>query len=336
MNVLVCGAQVPFTTGGAELHMDSLVGAIRAAGHGCELVRLPAAWDKTRILDAPLAWRLVPLDADVVIATNFPSYFARHPRKVVWLFHQHRAAYDAVDSSWSDFGPDDASMEVQRLLTEWDTRALAEAERIFTTSGVVAQRLARYNGLVGTPLYHPPPLHDRLHPGPAGDYVFCPTRLAENKRPGLVIEGAAAAQAPIRAVVAGKGPLAATLKKTAEALGTTKLVDLPGFVSDDELIELFANALAVIYAPMDEDYGYVTLQAFLAGKPVITASDSGGVLEWVDDEVTGLVTDGSPAAIGKAIDRLVGAPDWARRLGEAGRERVRHLSWDPVVSRLLG
>ena len=92
MDVLVCGAQVPFTSGGAELHMQSLVGAVRAAGHRCELVRLPAAWDKGRILDAPLAWRMVPLDCDVVIATNFPSYFARHPRKVVWLFHQHRAA----------------------------------------------------------------------------------------------------------------------------------------------------------------------------------------------------------------------------------------------------
>ena len=56
---------------------------------------------------------------------------------------------------------------------------------------------------------------------------------------------------------------------------------------DERLIELYANALAVVYAPIDEDYGYVTLQAFLAGKPVITSSDSGGVLEWVEDGVTG-------------------------------------------------
>jgi glycosyltransferase involved in cell wall biosynthesis len=68
---------------------------------------------------------------------------------------------------------------------------------------------------------------------------------------------------------------------------------------------------------------------------VITASDSGGVLEWVEDEVTGLVTDGSPAAIGKAVDRLAAAPDWAAQLGEAGRQRVIDLSWDPVVTRLL-
>src|ERR1700730_19316927 len=118
MDVLVCGAQVPFTTGGAKLHMENLVKAVRAAGHRCELVRFPVPWEKERILDAPLAWRMVPLDADVIIATNFPSYYARHPNKVVWLFHQHRAAYDAVDAPWSDFGEDDASLEALRLLTE--------------------------------------------------------------------------------------------------------------------------------------------------------------------------------------------------------------------------
>jgi glycosyltransferase involved in cell wall biosynthesis len=335
MDVLVCGAQVPFTTGGAELAQESLVTAIRAAGHRCELVRLPAAWDRVRILDAPLAWRMVPLDADVVVSTNFPSYFARHPRKVVWLFHQHRAAYDAVEQPWSDFGSDDSSLEAQRLLTEWDSRALSEAQRIFTISNVVADRLARYNGLLGTPLYHPPPLHDRLHGGSFSNYVFCPTRLAENKRPHLVLEGAAAAS-PVRVVLAGEGPLAGSLRDLAKDLKIADRVELPGFVPDDQLIDLYANAFAVVYAPMDEDYGYVTLQAFLAGKPVITASDSGGVLEWVEDGVTGLVTDGTPAGIGRAIDRLVAAPRWAHELGQAGRERVASLAWQPVVERLLG
>src|ERR1700736_1981262 len=124
MDVVVCGAQKPFTRGGAELHQENLVRAIMEAGHRAELVRLPVAWEKKRLFDSPLAWRLTPIDADVVIATNFPSYFVRHPRKVVWLFHQHRIAYDAVDSPLSDLGLDEDSLEAQRLLTEWDSRAL--------------------------------------------------------------------------------------------------------------------------------------------------------------------------------------------------------------------
>ncbi len=91
-----------------------------------------------------------------------------------------------------------------------------------------------------------------------------------------------------------------------------------------------------MYTPHDEDYGYVTLQAFRAGKPVITAADSGGVLEWVEDGVTGLVTDGTPAGIAKAIDRLATDRELLERLGAAARERVSTLSWDPVVASLTG
>ena len=334
MDVVVCGAQVPFTSGGAELHMANLVAAIRSAGHRADLVQLPVAWEKDRVFDAPLAWRLIPMDADLVIATNFPSYFVRHPRKVVWLFHQHRAAYELADADWSDIGYDDASLETQRLLTEWDTRALAEAERLYSTSHVVADRLARFNGLTATPLYHPPPLADRLRPGKTGDYLFCPTRLERNKRPDLIVE--ALAHAPgVRAIVSGRGSMTDELWARAHELGVSERLELPGFVSDEELIDLYADALAVVYAPKDEDYGYVTLQAFLAGKPVITAADSGGVLEWVEDGQTGLVTDGSPAALGAAAGRLADDQDFARDLGERGRARVSGLSWGPVVAELL-
>ena len=336
MDICVCGAQRPFTRGGAELHQDNLVRALREAGHRAEAVRLPVAWERDRVLDAALAWRLVPLDADLVVATNFPSYFVRHPRKVVWLFHQHRAAYDGVDSPWSDFDLSEEALEAQRLLADWDCRALEEAERLFSTSGVVADRLLRYNGLRAEPLAHPPPLHDRLRPGPFGDEVFCATRLESNKRPLLMVEAMAASSSDVRLVVAGEGSLEGELRRLARRLGVEHRVELLGFVPDEELVRRYAGALAVLYVPADEDYGYVTLQAFLAGKPVVTAKDSGGVLEWVEDGVTGIVTDGSPAAIGAALDTLAADRATAARMGEAGLERARNLSWGPVVDRLLG
>jgi glycosyltransferase involved in cell wall biosynthesis len=320
--------------GGAEQAMEGLVDALERAGHRAELVRMPTAWDAGRIFDAALAWRLVPVDADLVIATNFPSYFVRHPRKVVWLFHQHRGAYDAADAAWSDLGLDDDSLETQRLLAMWDTTALEEATRLFALSGVVADRLARFNGLVAEPLYPPPPLHERLVPGEPGDTVLTVTRLEHNKRPGLLVEAMAEVQRPVHAAVAGKGSAAGDLAATVERLGVGGRVDLLGFVDDDELVRRLAGALAVVYAPVDEDYGFVTLQAFLAGVPVITAADSGGVLEWVEHEVTGLVTDGSPGGVAAAIDRLAADRELAHKLGAAGRERATALGWDDVVARL--
>jgi glycosyltransferase involved in cell wall biosynthesis len=335
VDVLVCGAQMPFTSGGAELHHENLMAALQAEGHRAELVRLPVAWEKGRIFDAALAWRMIPVDADAVIATNFPSYYVRHPRKIVWLFHQHRAAYELANEDWSDIGRDDVSLEVQRMLAEWDSRVLEEAERLFATSRTVADRAARFNGMQATPLYHPPPLADKLHGGDFGDYVFCPTRLERNKRPERTVDAAIHSKLGVRAVIAGRGSLQQVLIERAQKAGTAHRIRLSGFVSDDELVELYAESLAVVYAPHDEDYGYVTLQAFLAGKPVITSRDAGGVLEFVEDGVTGIVTDGSPESFGAAVDRLAEDKELARKMGEAGRVRIKDWTWSDVVRKLL-
>ncbi|GAA4745503.1 glycosyltransferase family 4 protein [Modestobacter marinus] len=327
---------MPFVRGGAEQHQENLVQALTEAGHRVDLVRLPVAWEKGRLFDSPLAWRMVPIDADMVIATNFPSYFVQHPNKVVWLLHQHRGAYDgfAAGASWSDFALDDVSLEEQRLMTEWDVVALGEARRVFSNSGVVSDRLARFNGLPSTPLAHPPPLHDRLHPGTSGDYVLSVQRQEANKRPELLVDAMTEAPPGIRAVMAGRGELLDSLRDRVTQRGLQDRVALPGFVSDEELIDLYAHALAVVYVPEDEDYGYATLQAFYAGKPVICAADSGGVLDWVEDGVTGLVTDGTPSGVAAAVRRLAEDRPLAERLGAAGRERVAHLSWSDVVTRL--
>jgi glycosyltransferase involved in cell wall biosynthesis len=333
MDIAVCGAQVPFTRGGAELHMENLCAALTAAGHRAELVRLPTAWDKARVFDSALAWRMVPMDVDLVVATNFPSYFVRHPNKVVWLFHQHRGFYDGADSSWSDVGLDDASLEAQRLMTEWDAAALGEARHVFSTSGVVAARLARYCGLVAEPLYHPPPLHDQLHPGSFGDYVFCATRLERNKRPDLLAGALPHLRSDVRVSIAGTGSMRDELVGLAG--GRADRLELTGFVDDASLVERYAGALGVVYVPFDEDYGYVTLQAFLAGKPVVTTTDAGGVLEWVQDGVTGFVVEPTSEAVADAIDRLAADPDGARAMGDKGRDRASGLRWDAVVRRLL-
>ena len=224
---------------------------------------------------------------------------------------------------------------MQRQLTQWDTVALEEARHVFTTSHVVADRLARYNGLAGEALYHPPPLADELHPGEMGDYVFTPTRLETNKRPDRIVDAMRHVRSGVRAVVAGRGSMAADLAASVERQDLGDRVELAGFVPDAELVDRYAGALGVIYAPFDEDYGYVTLQAFLAGKPVITSHDAGGVLEWVEDGVTGYVTDGTAEGLADAVERLAADRDNAAAMGEEGRRRARELSWQRVVERLL-
>ena len=97
--------------------------------------------------------------------------------------------------------------------------------------------MSRFNGLAGEPLYHPPPLADRLHPGPTGDYLFCATRLEHNKRPEKVLQAALGSSRGVRAVVAGRGTLADELQTLAET-GVPDQVELAGFVDDETVVDL--------------------------------------------------------------------------------------------------
>src|SRR5438093_6381826 len=104
-----------------------------------------------------------------------------------------------------------------------------------------------------------------------------------------------------------------------------------GEVDDAEVIELYANALAVVFPPFDEDYGFITLEAFLARKPVVTTTDAGGPLEFVEDGVSGFVVAPTAEAIGAALARLAADRAHAAALGDAGYERARTITWDGVV-----
>lgn len=341
--ILVADAQVPFVEGGAELHVKGLIDQLRRRGYEVERAAVPfTPHPKSELLAQAAAWRLLDLSTsnaqpvDLLIATRFPSYFARHPRKVAWIIHQHRAAYELCGTPYSDFGHTEADVGLRRRLLELDRQVLGECRRVFTNAGNTAGRLRKYNGVDAEPLYHPPPLADRLRPGAYGDSVLVVGRLESIKRPELVVRALAHVAAPLRVVVVGEGPYRQTVEAAAAEAGVSDRVTFAGRASGDDLIALYAGALAVVYAPYDEDYGYVTLEAFLSRKPVITATDSGGTLEFVRDGENGFVCEPEPAAIGAAIQRLGENRALAARLGDAGFERARAITWDGVVEKLVG
>ncbi|HKH72355.1 MAG TPA: glycosyltransferase family 4 protein, partial [Vicinamibacterales bacterium] len=122
---------------------------------------------------------------------------------------------------------------------------------------------------------------------------------------------------------------------TAAELGISSRITFLGAVDDDQLVDLYADALAVVYPPFDEDFGYVTLEAFLARKPVITCLDSGGPNEFVADGVNGRSVEPSPDALTDAINDIAADRGRAARLGEAGRLRAQEITWDGVIEKLV-
>ena len=340
--VLVCEAQVPFVTGGAESLVRSLVHHLRQRGYDAELVSVPFKWyPKEEILAQAAAWRLLDLresngrPIDLVIATKFPSYFVRHPNKVVWLVHQHRAVYELCGTEYSDFDHTELDVGLRAKVVELDRQMMDECARRFTIAETTTARLERFNGVHADPLYHPPRLADRLRPGPYGGYILSVGRLESIKRVDLLLNAMQVADPALRLVIAGEGTQRQRFEEVAASCGLSGRVEFVGHVGDDALIELYAGALAVAFAPYDEDYGLVTLEAFLARKPVVTASDSGGTLEFVEDGVTGLVCQPEADAVAAALSRLAADRGLAASLGDAGYDRIRHITWDTVIEKLV-
>lgn len=341
-SILVAATQVPFQRGGAEWHAGALVAELRARGFRADLVQLPFQWDPRRdALRSALAWRLLDFSqaggtpVDLLIATRFPSYAARHPNKVCWLFHQFRQAYDLHDAGVDGFADTPEERSLHRHVVELDTRLLAECRRIFTTSDNNARRLKRYNGLAAEllrlPLRDVPPWRSEGY----GDFVLSVGRLEALKRPELLVRAAAWLPEPARVVFVGEGGQRPRLEALAAELGVRARVDFKGYLEDGELRSLYATAGAVFYAPYDEDYGLVTLEAFRACRPVATTADAGGPLEFVRDGETGLVSAPEPEAVGRALERLLRDKDLARRLGERGRQETSAIGWDAVVEALV-
>ena len=343
MKVAVATTQDLFVRGGgATSHAEGLVRALSSLGHEVETVQLPFGWSsKVEVLRQAYEWRLLDLrdsGADLVVTLKFPAFYVRANRKVAWILHQHRPLYDNFDlpeySAFSSRHAEDVA--IRDAVRRWDNLYLGEMRRIFTNSRTVAERLRRYNGLDGEPLYHPPPGAERLHPGEFGDYVLWVGRLEANKRPGLLLQALARARCPVRVVYAGRGPLQDALRGEARDLGLEARVDFRGFVPEEERVALYAGALAVVYAPFNEDLGYVTLEAFLAEKPVITTRDAGGPLEFVRDGVNGFVA-ADPSGIAAAIDAYATDVALAREHGRAGRQTYKDKipAWPQVCAKLL-
>ncbi|MFN8474681.1 MAG: glycosyltransferase family 4 protein [Anaerolineae bacterium] len=342
--IVVCNAQAPFISGGAEIHGQGLARALREHGYEVAEVNLPFAHEpRTEVIQSALAWRMLnlvklpgrPDKIDAVICLKYPSYVVRHPCKIVWLIHQYRQVYELLGTPYSDVQDTAEDRDFVRQVRRLDDRALGEAVALYANAQNTANRVRRFNGLDAKPLYHPPQYVGRYRCDGYGDFVFTVSRQERLKRVDLLIRGLAQTRTKVRAVIAGTGPLLEAHRALAAELGVADRVEFVGFVDERRLLQLYAEALAVYYAPYDEDYGYVTLEGFLSQKAVVTARDSGGTLEFVRDGETGVVFDaGDMVGLGRALDGLMEDRGKAERMGEAGYRRVAGITWDAVVDTL--
>ncbi len=340
MRVAVCAPQVPFARGGAEIFTEQLVAELRERDHEADLVTVPFKWyPGARVLTQAFLWRLLDLEEadgqpiDLVVATKFPSYVVRHPNKVVWLVHQFRQAYELDRTALGQFGESAEDRALRRSVQRLDRVALGEARRLFATSQNVARRLESSTGIAAEVMPHPPQDLD-YRCETYGDFVLSVGRLDRAKRNDLLLE-ALATDPALRCVIAGDGPDRPRLEDIAGRHGLDGRARFAGRVGGEELADLYARCLAVYYAPVDEDFGMVPFEAFLAEKPVVTTTDAGGPLEVVSDRRTGLVCEPRADALAQACAFLQAHVEEARSWGKAGKAVAERVSWDSTIDRLL-
>lgn len=344
MRIAVVNTQVPFVHGGAEVHASTLVSTLKQFGHHAELVSLPFKWyPASTLVDHMTMSRLTDLTEsnglpiDRVIGLKFPAYLVPHPNKVLWILHQHRTAYDLWDHpEFGDLIHDHQGSIVRDIIHHADISCIQEARAVYANSSNVAMRLKTYCGLASKVLYHPPAHAEQFYVSNPQDYLFFPSRINRLKRQSLVIQALAHCRQPVRVVFAGAAEsqsFKSDLERLVENLQISDRVEWRGFISDEAKLDLYANCLGVIYPPVDEDYGYITLESMLAQKPVITTTDSGGPLEFVEHGVNGLVAEPTAEALADAMDTIWSDSARATRWGAKGREiyESHHISWTHVV-----
>lgn len=345
MRVLVVTSSPPFVEGGHLVIARELVRACRAEGHEADLVVTPqnrfgrqgAAYAAAWLTDVGVAADGAPVDH--VISLRYPAFAVRHPRHTCWLNHTMREYYDL----WPQFS---APLSWKNRVKEGVRRALIHTadrycltrgvQRRFVISATVQARLQRHGGIDSTVLLPPAPQRD-YRCDEYGDYIFAVSRLTPLKRFDLLLEGLARPEAGgVRAVIAGDGEARPALEAQCRRLGLEDRVQFAGRLSDEALVTHLARCRAVAFVPFDEDYGFVTAEAFAAGKAVVTCSDSGGPTELVRDGDTGLVCAPTPDALAVALRRVHDDRAAAERMGQAARARGAALTWADTVARLLG
>ncbi len=293
--------------------------------------RLRGLYDTYHFCGEPTAYESsIPAVKRVLDLIGNPSVRGRDGiERVFAALHELRAAAASIPQDVFRFpGP-----FIRKILHFLDDRAMADGaiKRFYAISQTVADRKEYFPaGAPVTVVHHPSFLAE--HPRGRYRYLFTASRLDGPKRIGLIVEAMRHVPHDVGLKIVGTGPLEAELRALA---GDDPRIEFLGFVNDEGLAELYADALAVPYVPYQEDFGLITIEGMRCAKPILTVCDSGGPNEFVVDDETGYSVLPEPKALAEKINYLVENPGAAERMGRNAAQRVAGITWENTVGTLL-
>ena len=221
------------------------------------------------------------------------------------------------------------------------------------------ERVSVIGNGIDTEEYRPDPgtdLVERNGVNPARPYVLFVGRITRQKGLTYLLDAAplieSDAQIVICAGAADTSELAAEIAAKLDQVERARggVVWIERMLGRPELIQLLSHAAVFACPSIYEPLGIVNLEAMACATAVV-ATATGGIPEVVEDGVTGLLVPFDPVdgpsrtpqdpeafagAIAARVNRLLGDPAEAKRMGEAGRERaVEHFGWDRIAEQVL-
>ena len=343
MKIALCSTSVPFVSGGYRNIVEWLEAMLQEAGHAVEKVYLPMVDSPETLFEQMAAFRYLDLSmADRIICFRPQSHLIRHPHKILWFIHHIRAFYDLWGhSQYCPWPENNKYRGVRDALLQVDTAALKEAQKVFANSKVIANRLQHFNGIDSEVLYPPVFQPERFLWEESNDEIVCICRLEHHKRQHLLVEAMRYTRTPVKLRLCGTGSQSyiSLLTEKIAAWGLSdKIRFSPRWISEEDKVGHVNRCLAAAYMPLDEDsYGYPSVEASLAAKPVLTCADAGGVGELVQHGCNGFVAEPDPKAIAGMMDALYADRQVSRAMGHNAKERLDELgiSWEHVLERLL-
>lgn len=208
----------------------------------------------------------------------------------------------------------------------------SRVQRYLAIAQTVAERENYFPAGIEVDIRYPPSFNDTFISG-GQKHIFTASRLDGAKRIGLLVQAMRASTCQLPLLIAGDGPEREEIMALA---GDDPRIRFLGRISNDQMLDYYSESLFVPFVPYDEDYGLITIEAMLSGKPVLTCTDSGGTNEFVEHGINGLSVAPDIDALSAAIEQLSADPDATKAMGQRAASTVSNISWANVVEGLLG
>jgi glycogen synthase len=296
-------------------------------------------------LSVALAMARDPLEAEVAHAHTWYADMAG-----LWIRTLHRIPLIVTLHSMEPLRPWKADqLGSGYLLSSWiEKTAVESADRVIAVSRGMREDILRHFAVdpARVVVIHNGIDPDRFRATERRDalerrevrppYVLFVGRITDQKGIFHLLDAAGRLPEGVQVVLCASAPdtpeIAERLRRAVPAHPNVTWID--AMVPVQEVVQLYSHAAVFACPSVYEPFGLINLEAMACETPVV-ASAVGGILEVVEDGVTGLlVPPGEPEALAAALRRVLDNPELGRRMGRAGRRRVEErFAWASVAER---